>query len=170
MSARGYHVLHVTDEDLMRKTYRTVLVAALVATAATNTALAADRLSVGVGGEYTQYFGYVDNDTNTGDFSGFDAKTDGTIVFSGEFLLDIGLLVGAEVGLDAQSSGDDQIDGSMMFLENDAGRLEVGQTDSAAALMQYSAPDVGFGINDSDIADWVVNLSGGDGDSAFEST
>ena len=42
---------------------------------------AAEKLSVGIGGEYTQYFGYVDNDTNTGDFTGFDVKTDGTLVF-----------------------------------------------------------------------------------------
>lgn len=133
-------------------------------------AAAAEKLSVGIGGEYSQFFGYADNDTNTGDFSGFDVKTDGDLTFSGETTLDNGLSFGVEVGLDATSSGDDQIDGSMFYVESSAGRLEVGQTDTVAALMHYSAPDVGYGINDSDIADWVVNLSGGDSDSAFQST
>ena len=131
---------------------------------------AAEKLSVGIGGEYTQYFGYVDNDTSTGDFTGFDVKTDGTLTFGGEITLDHGLSFGMEVGLDAISSGSDQIDGSMLYVESSAGRLEIGQTDTVAALMHYSAPDVGYGINDSDIADWVVNLSGGDADSAFQST
>ncbi|MFX4220534.1 MAG: porin [Thalassobaculum sp.] len=131
---------------------------------------AAEKLSVGIGGEYTQYFGYADNDTSTGDFNGFDVKTDGTLTFGGETTLDNGVSFGVEVGLDAQSSGDDQIDGSMLYLESSAGRLEVGQTDTVAALMHYSAPDVGYGINDSDISDWVVNLSGGDANSAFQST
>ena len=36
--------------------------------------------------------------------------------------------------------------------------------------MQYTAPDVGFGINDSDISDWVINLSSADADSAYQST
>src|SRR3546814_17100917 len=46
----------------------------------------------------------------------------------------------------------------------------MGQNDSAAVLRHYAAPEVGFGLNDSDIADWVINPSGGDADSAFEST
>lgn len=142
----------------------------LAAVSITASADAAEKLSVGIGGEYTQYFGYVDNDTNTGDFTGFDVKTDGTLTFGGETTLDNGMSFGVEVGLDAQSSGDDQIDGSMLYVESSAGRLEVGQTDTVAALMHYSAPDVGYGINDSDISDWVVNLSGGDADSAFQST
>ncbi|MCR9070595.1 MAG: porin [Alphaproteobacteria bacterium] len=131
---------------------------------------AAEKLSLGIGGDYSQYLGYADNDTNTGDFSGFDVKTDGTLTFGGMITLDNGLSVGAEVGLKAQSAGNDQIDGSMLYIENAAGRLEIGQTDTVAALMHYSAPDVGYGINDSDISDWVVNLTGGDSDSAFQST
>ena len=142
----------------------------LAATMLTPSAHAAEKLQVEVGGEYTQYFGYASNDTDTGDFDGFDVKTDGTITFGGEITLDNGLSVGMEVGLDAMSSGDDQIDGSMLYVESTAGRLEMGQTDTVAAIMHYSAPDVGFGINDSDIADWVVNLTGADSDSAFQST
>lgn len=133
-------------------------------------ATAAEKLALGVGGEYTQYFGFADNDTNTGDFTGFDAKADGVLAFGGEITLDNGISFGVEVGLKTESAGADQIDGSMLYMEGSAGRLEMGQTDTVAALMHYSAPDVGFGINDSDISDWVVNLTGGDADSAFQST
>lgn len=133
-------------------------------------AYAAEKLAIGVGGEYTQYFGYADNDTNTGDFTGFDAKADGVLTFGGETTLDNGISFGVEVGLKTESAGSDQIDGSMLYVESSAGRLEMGQTDSVAALMHYSAPDVGFGVNDSDISDWVLNLSGADADSAFQST
>jgi|GEM_PF-739587 len=133
-------------------------------------AVAAERLSIGVGGEYTQYFGFADNETDTGDFTGFDAKADGVLTFGGETTLDNGISFGVDVGLKTESAGDDQIDGTIMYIEAEAGRLEIGQTDSVAAVMHYSAPDVGFGINDSDLSDWVVNPSGGDADSAFQST
>lgn len=133
-------------------------------------AAAAEKLSVGIGGEYTQYFGFADNETDTGDYTGFDAKADGVLTFGGETTPDNGISFGVEVGLKTESAGSDQIDGSMMYVEAEAGRLEIGQTDNVAVLMHFSAPDVGFGINDSDISDWVINPSGGDADSAFQST
>lgn len=147
-----------------------VLAASVLALAAATPAGAAEKLSVGIGGEYTQFFGFADNETDTGDFNGFDVKSDGILTFGGETTLDNGISFGVEVGLKTESAGSDQIDGSMMYVEAQAGRLEIGQTDSVAALMHYSAPDVGFGINDSDIGDWVINPTGGDADSAFQST
>lgn len=153
------------------KSARGAFVGILLTATALTPALAAERISASLGGEITQYFGYADNDDVAGgDFSGFDIKTDGTLFFAGDTTFDNGLQVGFEVGLDVQSAGDDQIDGSFLWMEHAFGRLEVGQNDSAAVLMHYAAPDVGFGINDSDITDWVINPSGGDADSAFEST
>lgn len=153
------------------KRSRVAMVGAFLAGTSITPALAAEPIHAGIGGEYIQYFGYADNDgVGTGDFSGFDVKTDGTLFFTGDTTLDNGLQVGFEVGLEAQSAGNDQIDGNYLWLEHGYGRLEVGQNDSAAVLMHYAAPDVGFGINDSDIADWIVNPSNGDADSAFQST
>ena len=147
------------------------LLSALLAGTAASPTLAAERLQMQIGGEYIQYFGYADNDGAVGgDFTGFDIKTDATLLFGGDVTLDNGLQVGVEVGLDAQSSGDDQIDGSYVWLEHGFGRLEIGSADSAAVLMHYAAPDVGLGINDSDLTDWIANPSGGDADSAFQST
>lgn len=146
---------------------------ALLAGTVASPSLAAERLNVEIGGEITQYFGYANNDDiTTGDFTGFDLKTDtgSVLTFGGDFTLDTGLQVGVEVGLDVQSSGDDQIDGSYLWLEDRFGRLEMGSNDNAAVLMHYAAPDVGIGINDSDLADWIINPSTGDADSAFLST
>lgn len=131
---------------------------------------AAEPISIGIGGELTQYFGYADNDDVGGDFTGFDVKSDGELSFGGAAILDSGLEAGVEVVLKTETSDDEQIDGSHMYLQGRLGRLEIGSRDNAAALTHYAAPDVGLGINDSDIADWIVNPSGGDEDSAFQST
>jgi outer membrane protein OmpU len=134
-------------------------------------AQAAEKLQVGVGGAATQYFGYVNNDDNgTSDFTGFDVKSDSEIAFGGDTTLDNGLQFGVEVILKAESAGADQIDGTYMWNEGEYGRVEIGQTDNAAAVMHYAAPDVGLGVNDSDIGDWITNPSGGDANSGFQST
>ncbi len=153
------------------RSYRRAAIGALLAGTAASPAMAIDRLNLSVGGEFTQYFGFANNDDVAGgDFTGFDVKSDGTVVFGGDFTMDTGLQVGVEVGLDSETATGEQIDGSYLWMEGGFGRLEIGSRDSAAALMQYSAPDVGLGINDSDIADWIVNPSTADGDSAFQST
>ncbi|MEQ8813561.1 MAG: porin [Thalassobaculum sp.] len=153
------------------RSYRRAVIGALLAGTAASPALAADKLQIELGGEFTQYFGYAKNDKVAGgDFSGLDVKSDGAVTFGGDFTLDIGLQVGVEVNLKSETADGEQIDGSYLWLEHGFGRLEVGSRDSAAALMHYSAPDVGLGVNDSDIADWIVNPSTADGDSAFQST
>lgn len=153
------------------RSYRRAVVGALLSSAAASPALAVDKLHAAVGGELTQYFGYAKNDDIAGgDFTGFDIKSDGTLTFGGDFTMDTGLQVGLEVGLDTETTPGEQIDGSYLWMEGGFGRVEIGSRDSAAALMHYAASDVGLGINDSDIADWIVNPSTADGDSAFQST
>lgn len=151
-------------------TYQRAVIGALLAGAVSSPAVAAERLQVSIGGDLTQYFGYADNDDVGGDFTGFDIKSDGELSFAGASVLDNGLEAGVEVVLKTESTTDEQIDGTHLWLEHRFGRLEIGSRDSAAALMHYAAPDVGLGINDSDIADWIVNPSGGDENSAFQST
>jgi outer membrane protein OmpU len=148
-----------------------LLLAAAVLMATASNAGAAEKIRLGVAGSATQYFGLVNNDDNgTGDFSGFDVKSDSEIGFGGDTTLDNGLRFGAEVILKAETAGDDQIDGTYLWNEGDHGRIEIGQADSAAVAMHHAAPDVGLGINDSDIGDWITNPSGGDENSGFRST
>jgi outer membrane protein OmpU len=132
---------------------------------------AAEKLRLGLEGEHVQYFGYANNDDNgTGDFTGFDVKADSEIAFAGETTLDSGFRFGVEVVLKAESAGSDQIDGTYLWNEGDYGRIEIGQADNTAVAMHLTAPDVGFGINDTDISDWITNPSEGDADSGFGST
>ena len=151
--------------------------AALAAAAAAGTvmaagpAAAAEKITLELGGEYIQYFGYAANSKGAtgGDFSGFDQKYDGSLDFGGQTTLDNGIDIGLAVSLTPQTD-DDQIDGTYLFGEGAFGRFELGSVDSVAVLMHVAAPEVGFGINDSDISDWIINTTGGDADSAFQST
>jgi outer membrane protein OmpU len=130
-----------------------------------------EKIQVGLAGEYQQYFGYASNNSeSSGDFTGFDVKADSEIAFTGETTLDNGINVGIEVILKAEAAGDDQIDGTYLWTESQYGRVEIGQLDNTAAAMHITAPGVGFGLNDTDITDWVINPSGGDADSGFSST
>ena len=128
------------------------------------------KIKAKLGLSMTQYFGYANNDdTGTGDFSGFDVKQDTEVSFGGDVTLENGIQVGVEVILDGNQS-DEQIKDTYLWTEGEFGRFEIGNTDNAAAKMHYAAPDVGFGVNDADIGDWIVNPTSGDADSAFSST
>ncbi|MEO9900336.1 porin [Nisaea sp.] len=147
------------------------LLFATIAVAWAPSANAAEKLHLGIEGSMTQYFGYADNDDiGTADTSGFDVKSDTEIGFVGDTTLDNGLQVGVEVVMNGNSNNDEQIKDSYSWVEADFGRFELGKRDNAAAQMHYAAPDVGLGINDADIDDWIVNSTGGDSDSAFKST
>lgn len=147
------------------------LVFATVAAAWAPSADAAEKLHLGIEGSMTQYFGYADNDDiGTADTSGFDVKSDTELGFVGDTKLDNGLQVGVEVVLNGNSDSGEQIKDSYSWAEADFGRFELGKRDNAAAQMHYAAPDVGLGINDADIDDWIDNPTGGDADSAFKST
>ncbi|UUX48185.1 porin [Nisaea acidiphila] len=155
----------------LKRTGAPIALAALAAAWAVP-AEAADKLSVGIEGYMTQYFGYADNDDNGGttDYTGFDVKSDAEIGFVGDTTLDNGLQFGLEVVLNGNTDSGEQLKDSYSWAEAEFGRFELGKRDNAAAQMHYSAPDVGLGINDADIDDWIDNPTGGDSDSAFKST
>lgn len=155
----------------MRRLQPRLLAGVIAFVAAIPASQAAEKIQLGLSGDYKQYFGYSDNNSSgTGDFTGLDVKADSEIVFTGETTLDNGINMGVEVVLKAQSAGADQIDGTYLWNQGSHGRVEIGQMDNSAAVMHFIAPDVGFGLNDEDIADWVINPSGGDTDSGFRST
>ena len=148
-----------------------LLVGVVALIAAIPAGQASEKIQLGLAGEYIQYFGYADNNSSTAeDFTGLDVKADSEIVFTGETTLDNGIRFGVEVVLSAEAAGADQIDGTYLWNEGNYGRFEIGQADNSAVVMHFVAPDVGFGVNDEDIGDWVINPSGGDTDSGFQST
>ena len=145
----------------MRKTLfgTTALIAASLAMSGTANAQNNEGIQLGVGGYMNNFFAIGDNesdtrvdDNETGHFS------DGEIVFSGEYTLDNGITVGANVQLEAFSTGD-QIDENYAYVEGSFGRVQLGSENTAAYLMQYAAPNVGVPVN----SGWVTSFIAPDG-------
>lgn len=115
-----------------------------LAAAYTSSANAAEW-EVNVGGFMEQLVAFadsdVDNASTTTDYAGVDAKQDAEIIFSPSITLDNGIKIGANVQLEANTSGD-QIDESFLFIDGSFGRILLGSENSARYLMQYAAPDV----------------------------
>ena len=151
----------------MRKTLvgTTALIAASLAMS--GAANAQDEgIQLGVGGYMNNFFAFGENesdtridDNETGHFS------DGEIHFTGEYTLDNGITVGANVQLESFSSGD-QIDENYAYVEGSFGRVQLGSENTAAYLMQYAAPNVGTPVNSGWVTSFVApdaNYSGGAG-------
>jgi hypothetical protein len=110
-------------------------------------ASAADRISLGLSGNYRVVGGIVNQDDGTGE-SVAGARdhgigTDGKINFSGSTTLDNGIEVGVRVELEAQGIAD-TIDEHYIWIENTDvwGRLEFGDRDGADNKMNVLAPFV----------------------------
>ena len=110
-------------------------------------ASAADRISLGLSGNYRVLGGIVNQDDGTGE-SVAGARdhgigTDGKINFSGSTTLDNGIEVGVRVELEAQGIAD-TIDEHYIWIENTDvwGRLEFGDRDGADNKMNVLAPFV----------------------------
>lgn len=123
---------------------------------ASSPVLAAERLSVKVGGYMEQWFGYtsVDDSTNR-DISGFDVKSDAEIFFTGSTVLDNGIEFGINVQLEANSNAADQIDESYLIIKGSFGEINLGSENSAMYKMHYAPSDVGISMNSGDQADWA---------------
>ena len=89
-----------------------IVAAGMIASAPS--AIAAEKIKIGVGGYMEQWFGYASGDDNsTEDFSGFDVKSDAEIIFKGKTTLDNGISVGVNVQLEGNANAGDQIDESL---------------------------------------------------------
>ena len=114
-------------------------------------AFAEEGITLGLGGYMNNYFGGGDTGESAVDLSHTSLFSDGEVWFTGETTLDNGLTFGANVQLESFSSGD-QIDENFGYMEGGFGRLQFGSENTAAYLMQYSAPNVGAPIN----SGWVT--------------
>ena len=132
-------------------------------------ALAADKLSVGVGGYMEQWFGYADRDD--GAEGGFKNDSDAEIYFTGSLESDMGLTFGVDVQLEANNgpkeythpvagthnhgTGSTNIDESFAWVSGEFGRLEMGARDPIHARTHVGVGDVGVGINGGDTQVWI---------------
>jgi hypothetical protein len=110
-------------------------------------ASAADKISLGISGNYRVVGGMVNQDDGIGQ-SAAGARdhgigADGKVNFTGSTTLDSGIEVGVRIELEAQTVGD-MIDEQYMWIENTDvwGRLEFGDRDGADNKMNVLAPFV----------------------------
>lgn len=120
---------------------------------ASTVAHAEEGIKLGLGGYMNNYFGGGDVDSDGNDFNETSLWSDGEVHFTGETTLDNGLTFGANIQLESFAAGD-QIDENFGYIEGGFGRFQFGSENTAAYLMQYSAPQVGAPIS----TGWVTNF------------
>jgi outer membrane protein OmpU len=144
-----------------------IVAAGMIASAPS--AIAAEKLKLGVGGYMEQWFGYTNNDDAAGqDFSGFDVKSDSEIHFKGSTTLDNGISVGVNVQLEANSNSGDQIDESYLIVKGGFGEINLGSENSAMYKMHYAPADFGIGIITGDQTGWLSTTTNAAGASISE--
>jgi predicted porin len=123
-----------------------------LATGMAGSAVAADKISLGLSG-YFQAFGVVGSQDDGPGEPGAGIREHGIareseVHFTGSSTLDNGVQVGINIELEGETSGD-QIDESYIWFEGFFGRIEVGSNDAAADSMFYGVPTpiAGHGVN-----------------------
>jgi predicted porin len=128
--------------QLLKASTTLVAVGALSTTAAN-----AEGIELGVGGYMNNFFAIGDVESDAaGNFNETGHFSDGEIHFNGETTLDNGITVGAQVELESFTSGD-QIDENYAYVRGSFGAVRLGSDNTAAYLMQFTAPNVGVPIN-----------------------
>ncbi len=125
---------------------------ALALLSAPLSAVAADKISLSLGGYFRAFVvaGSIDDGTGeAGDgFRNHGIARESEVYFVGATALDNGLKVGVTVQLEAETSGD-QIDESYIWFDGSFGRLELGSQDPPGEQRLVGAPGVisGHGVN-----------------------
>jgi hypothetical protein len=155
----------------------TALVSAglLAGSAVGQDALAADPLSLSIGGYYQVGIEYRDEDDSTGDpganLQDLGVYDDGEIQFTASTTLDNGIGVKARIEYEArnQGSGKTIADERWLQFSGSFGQLKIGSDDDAAYSMQYQAPVGAYqiGVNTTTFA---VPSSGGNSITSYPTT
>ena len=119
-------------------------------------AMAADQMSVGVGGYMQQWIGYADRDDD-GQDGGWDAQSDSEVHIKGSLESDMGLKYTVHIELEGNQNADgaSEIDESFVRVSGEFGQIEMGARDHALVRMHYGVKDVGVGLNAGDTQKWV---------------
>jgi len=109
---------------------------------------AAQEWNLDWGGYYNTHVGFASVSGNGvpigNDWDGMGILGDGEIIFTPSVTLDNGLTFGVNVQLEAQNSGNSQIDESYVTISSDTiGRIELGGENSAGYKSMVGAPGVG---------------------------
>ncbi len=119
--------------------------AAVALTLAVSPAFAADDSGVklGLGGHFKGYVNYTDEDNR----NAVDLLRDTEVHFGGETTLDNGLTVGAHIEATADGADTFETDESYVYMAGSWGRVNVGEEDGAAYLLQVAAPSADDNID-----------------------
>lgn len=119
--------------------------AAVALTLAVSPAFAADDSGVklGLGGHFKGYVNYSNEDTTRS----FDFLRDTEVHFGGETTLDNGLTVGAHIEATADGQDSFGVDESYVYMAGSWGRVNAGEEDGAAYLLQVAAPSADDNID-----------------------
>lgn len=110
----------------------------------------ASGVKLNVGGHFKGYVNYTDQEDATGatnETREIDIVRDTEVHFGGETTLDNGLTVGAQVEAKAQSGADFTVDESYAYFSGTWGRVNFGEEDGAAYLLQVAAPSADDNID-----------------------
>lgn len=114
----------------------------------------AGPISVTVGGYYNSMVYLVDSDNTGVDYTDQSLQEDAEIIFKGKGVADNGIEYGFEVQLEASQSSD-QIDEHFVYVKGGFGKIIMGAENSAAYLMQVSAPKfLGWKTYDNNFETW----------------
>ncbi len=98
-------------------------------------------LQLGVGGYVSGYAVYTDQDEPTGtEYKKFDFRKDTEIHLNGEVALDNGITAGAHMEVLADRGDGANVQESYMYLSSSWGRVNFGEEDGIAYLLQVGAP------------------------------
>ena len=108
----------------------------------------AQGVTLDLGGHMKGYVGYVDQDTNAGtENRELDIFRETEIHFTGETTLDNGLTVGFHAEADADGADGFNLDESYAYFSGSWGRVNFGEEDGAAYLLQVAAPSADSNID-----------------------
>ena len=155
----------------MRKALLTTVSAG--AMLAAGPALAADMVSVGVGGYMQQWFGVSGVDATDKDGKatavegGVAQQSDSEIHFRGKLEADNGLTFSVKVELEGNSrasgkngKSDSPIDESQLTISSEFGQIVLGAEDGASVLTHHGNRDVGISMLCGDVGKWINGVSG----------
>ena len=124
--------------------------AAVLALASVAGSAQAEGLTLDISGHFKGYAVFTDQEeTAASDLRGLDFRKETEIHFTGETTLDNGLTVGAHVELDVDraENNDEVVEESYMYLSGGWGRVNFGEEDGAAYLLQVAAPSADSNID-----------------------
>ena len=151
----------------MRKTLLATTALAAAGAFAAGPVLAADMLSIGVGGYMQQWIGMSSVDATDKDGKatavegGVAQHSDTEIFFKGRLESDNGMTFSVKVELEGNSgpTSGGQIDESQLTVRGSFGEIVLGAEDPAITNTHHGVRDVGFGMVCGDMGKWIQGIN-----------